>query len=160
MKEEINEHKCKKWNMFLKKMGPSPISSKPFWQRINSIRTKKTHNKTPKIKINNEIINDKKIIANVFQEKLFKIFNHNVEDELTYNINHKNLIDNFVEQKEYLNNECSSKFIPKIMLKDLIYAIKKTNNKTSMDSFGISNLIIKKLPKSILILIVELFNKC
>ena len=43
--ELIVEHRIAQWNEFLKSQGPHPLSSVPFWKRINRLRSNKRHKK-------------------------------------------------------------------------------------------------------------------
>ena len=47
---EMKAHKNNSWENFLSSIGPNPLSSKPFWNRINKLRNKK------KKKLNTNII--------------------------------------------------------------------------------------------------------
>jgi hypothetical protein len=45
--EVIAKHKQKKWKEFLAKQGKSPLSSIPFWKRINRLRESKKKREAP-----------------------------------------------------------------------------------------------------------------
>ena len=47
IKTKIYEFRSEEWQDFIKKIGPNPVSSRPYWQRINRLRTGK--NKTSNI---------------------------------------------------------------------------------------------------------------
>jgi hypothetical protein len=160
VREEINKFKCSTWKKMLNRSSMYPTSSKPFWARINRVRNGKMNNGITKIKCNNEVINDKGKIAKAFADKLSKTFNHNDIDEVDYDSTHKSTVDSYISKKEYLNNIFSNKSISKITTREVLKAIKKTNNKKTIDQFGLSNLILKKLPNTTIVAINNLFNKC
>jgi hypothetical protein len=40
VKLALRENRDKVWEGFMEKMGPTPLSSRPFWQKINKFREK------------------------------------------------------------------------------------------------------------------------
>ena len=57
-------------------------------------------------------------------------------------------------------SEYSDKETQLITIAELENAIAHCNNKSSTDTFGLSNLIIKKFPFKIKLIVLKLFNKC
>ncbi len=47
---EIDAFKNSDWQNFTRKQGFNPISTKPFWQKINSIRGNHSNNNLPVLK--------------------------------------------------------------------------------------------------------------
>ena len=41
VKEEIIDFRSKQWQKFTLKLGARPLSTKPFWNRINRLKNKK-----------------------------------------------------------------------------------------------------------------------
>ena len=88
------------WGSFLVKQGPNPLSSKPFWKRINRFRNKPYRgiptlfNQTIELKTDEE-----KALA--FGNKLLDTFNINPNDESIFNSANKIKIKNYIENEEY-----------------------------------------------------------
>ena len=76
--EEIKKVREAEWDNFLKKCGKTPLSNKPFWQRINKFRNNKNKsNNIPILTHNNEQFesNDKK--TKLFCSLLEETFSNN-----------------------------------------------------------------------------------
>ena len=50
IREEIAAFKNLNWEKFIEKQGKNPVSSKPFWQKINKLRGNNSSNSIPSIK--------------------------------------------------------------------------------------------------------------
>ncbi len=75
------------------------------------------------------IISDKEEIANLFLNKLYKTFNFDKADEVSYSTEHKLLVDQYILNKEFINNDSTSDHYSKISIKEIIEAIKKNEYK-------------------------------
>ena len=71
----------------------------------------------------------------------------------------KKKIDDEIESKSFEKTYKQRDF-KKVTLKELDKQISKLNNKTSIDGFGLSNFILKKIPKATRELLVTLINNC
>ena len=159
VKNEITKFNSRKWNNFINKIGPCPLSTKAYWKRINRVRNKKQQNKFPNLMINNTLIDTDEEKAKAFGSKLFRTFNNQIEDTQTFNEHHQQFIDNFINNELYFDSYIDKQVVP-ITLEELNEALNKTKNKTSEDLYGISNFIIKRLPDNFKLLILNFFNLC
>jgi hypothetical protein len=70
VREEINELKNRDWGCFIKKQDANPLNTKPFWQKINTLRGKAKSNSIPTLlKDNNKYETDDEK-ANLFADIL------------------------------------------------------------------------------------------
>lgn len=140
----IKEFKSTSWKKFLGKFNGSHISSKPFWSRINRIRNKKQPKNIPDIKHNGVILSTDSEKANAFANKLFTTFNS--DDDPVFNELQKRFVDSTV--KEYFHKNNQDPFEP-FSINELNSALKKLNNKTSLDADMICNRMLKKNSKQL-----------
>ena len=95
--------------------------------------------------------------ANLFAEKLNSVFNDfNGSD---FDSKHYNDINQYIESKNY-DSIYNNKTVKLFKINELNIAIKKLNNSKTLDSNGISNYIIKKLPSNAKEYLLVLYNKC
>ena len=67
-------------------MGTSPVSTRPFWQRINKLRTNKaTKSNIPDLKYNGLIYDSDKKEADLFKEILKDTFQSNEDVQFNNN---------------------------------------------------------------------------
>ena len=77
--EDIVRHEIKKfnnncWQTFLNKQGKNPLSSTPFWRKINMFRNKKTSNEIPTL-VNGDVeLSSAEDKACAFAKKLANTF--------------------------------------------------------------------------------------
>ena len=77
--DQIASFRLAQWENFLKTQGPHPLSSVPFWRRINRLRSNKRHNKTESILIDGIEYESDEDKANLFAtslEEKFKMTNN------------------------------------------------------------------------------------
>ena len=141
----------------MSKIGQNPLSTKPYWRRINRIRNKKEPKDIPSLIINDTLIELNTDKAKAFGNRLNSIFNNSELDEVNFNLNHKKFVNNFINKKEYIDKNSDTSF-DEITSYELDNANKKIKNKVSIDELGISTL--KHLPANIKINILHLFNRC
>ena len=158
VKNEITEFKSSNWSNFINKLGTCPTSSKAYWNRINRIRNKKAPNSIPNLNFNGTTLDTDESKAVAFGEKLANTFSDQVENSSSFNNINKDYVDDIVNSKSYIPNYKNKTFFP-IELHELDEAIKKLNNKTSLDNHYISNKIIKKLPLTFKRQLLIFFNK-
>ncbi len=95
--------------------------------------------------------------ANLFAEKLNSVFNDfNGSD---FDSKHYNDINKYIESKNY-DSIYNNKTVTLFNINELNIAIKKLNKSKTLDSNGISNFIIKKLPSNAKEYLLVLYNKC
>lgn len=157
IKEEIARHREQKWKFFLDRLPKNPVSTKPFWQKINKIRKKKDSNIIPTLYKDNVEYKTDSEKAFIFATKLQSTFNEsnvNSFDRLA-----KEKIDDEINNKKFYEKYDDKNVIP-FSLGELKEAVHKLNNKCSTDQFNISNRLIKNAPTNIMQEILKLFNKC
>jgi hypothetical protein len=157
---EIRNFRSQQWQEFIKKLGPHPLSSIPFWKRIDRYRNKKRSNSIGTIVVEDKELklnNDK---ANAFAENLSKTFSEDLN--VNYNQSHKQKVEKFFTDskmdKMYSNEQKLLK--PLFTTRELDDAIRKVNNKTSHDHFGISNMLLKHSTEKSKVCLLNIFNEC
>ncbi len=99
----------REWQDFIKKIGPNPVSSRPYWQRINRLRTGK--NKTsniPYLKFNDKKYENDNDKANLFKDILKDTFQLSDDDSF--------------KDKPRISNQCC------LALERLAVSTEPTNN--------------------------------
>lgn len=155
--KEIIDNKQKEMINFLNKLDKTPVSTKPFWQRVNQTRKKNNNlDSIPTIKdgIEYKTVQEK---ASIFAEKLKNTSNES--DPSDFDNDYKQKIDEIISSKQY-EAKYDNKETVRITMLELSKAIMKLNNSKSMDSTGFSNFLIKKLPMNSRIGLLNLFNQC
>jgi hypothetical protein len=74
--ELIAKYKQEQWHEFLNRQGKSPLSTIPFWKRINRLRESKRASKAGALRVDGKLIESSKEKANVFADNLEKKFRH------------------------------------------------------------------------------------
>ena len=99
--EAISKHENSKWENFIAKQGDQPLSSRPYWRRINRIKgnTMTATIPTLKTKVNNvetahKTDHEK---ANVFGKRLFEIFN--VDNNTNFNSEREKEVRRYIDKK-------------------------------------------------------------
>lgn len=113
--KKIIETRSRKWQEFLKTLGPSPISTKPFWKRINRLRAKSDKGIPTLISCYIEYDTDEKK-ANLFSDNLYDTFNTNKNPN--YDKNNLEIVDKFIRDKEFLKKSKKNCPVPLFTLKD------------------------------------------
>jgi len=153
IKNEIIDHNSQKWDDFLRHIGPSLPSSRPFWQRINKIRkNKSTKSKIPNLIYEGKDFKTNSEKANLFADLLEFIFKGSPAN---FNEKYKKEIEEKI--KNYLKNKEETIFT-EVTIVELKSAIKKLKNVSSPGMTNIHNQFLKNLPYNFLELIVKLVN--
>jgi exonuclease III len=157
--EALDRHACQQWSDFLEKLGPHPLSTAPFWKRINRLRgTKKRKNIESLINEGIEI-KDSKMITKIFADRLEGVF-HN-ETNSNFNEIKRKEVEDFVNHEKYNSQYMDSeKSDVPIGMNDLSRALKSLNTKTSIDQDGIANRMLKHVTFIGKEKILFLFNRC
>ena len=74
IKVEVNEIRQKSWTTFIKSLGPSPLSTIPFWRRIKRLKNKKTAKTIGTLEKDGILFETNKDKAQLFSERLEKAF--------------------------------------------------------------------------------------
>jgi hypothetical protein len=156
--EELKKFKSNQWNKFMNDLAnKQPLCSKAFWRRIKRIRSHKRSNNIPTlIDQNNAKLDDDKKKATFFLNKLANTFKDNddycktfCETKLEEIKRWKNSFDNINLYDEHED----------ITIRELQEALKKINNKTSLDLDNLNNKLLKNSTISMQYIILNLFNK-
>jgi len=154
----ISKHKREKWLEFIKRQGKSPLSSIPFWKRINRLREAKRRAKKSSLTVDGKIISDSKEQANIFAVNLEKKFSH--EDNRHFCENNKNKVEEFLRNEFETHFTHSQKTVKEFTMDELVKSINIMNSKTSIDPYGLSNKMFKFIGYSYKMRLLSLFNKC
>lgn len=156
IKSKISEFKTNNWDVFLNKLGPNPLSSKPFWQKINKFK-KKGSDSIKDLKVGEKIYTDEKSKCQIFGNQL----------ENTFKIDPSEAFDKKFEEEvlTFLKTEQEKHKPPfndfkNFNTKELTTAIKKLKSKSAMGPDEIHNLYLKNLPPHFLNYLLVLFNSC
>ena len=156
--EQISDHKMNQWQEFLAKQGKNPLSTIPFWKRINRLRESKRRKKIGLLVVNGQEYSTNREKADLFAENLEKKFN----SETNPNFNEFN----FKKVEEFSKTPLENKFsqseriVKEFTYADLVKALKEMNSKTSNDPFGMSNKMLKHTSNITKEKILKLFNQC
>jgi hypothetical protein len=156
VKKAIKEHRSKIWNDFLEKIGPNFVSSRPAWQKVNSLRGGQSAKKIPCLFRNGRLCTGDKEKAETFREVLSKRFagsNDNRFDEVFKTEVETDVLD----YKERLTDK---RDFEEVSLGELIRNIKDLKRRSSPGSDGIYNLMLQHLSEGFLYLVLRLFNLC
>jgi len=95
---------------FLEKLDKTPVSTKPFWKRINQTRKKNFADSIPTlVKEGKEYKTDEEK-ANLFADKLKSTFNET--DSLDFDMIHRDKINEIINNKSYEDNYENKDVIP------------------------------------------------
>jgi len=158
---ELQKFKAEQWQKFLNGLEGKPLTSKPFWKRINRVRNKRKTNNIPTLinKENDQELTTDEMKANFFGKKLAKTFS---KDDPVYNSTFEEV--HLTTVTEWHNEFCDAEKVKTyekgnpISLRELNKAIRSLNNKNSLDADSISNNMIKHTPHSMREAILTLFN--
>jgi hypothetical protein len=159
IKSEIVAYKNQKWSNFLESLGKNPVSTRPFWQKINKIRNKnqnKKSEKIPSLNFNNAIYttNDEK--ANIFGSILEQTFKDSNDEK--FNKEFEQMIKLKVDEFKMKNKNHVSIFEP-FSLKELNTEIKKLKKQSAVGGDKIHNLYIINASDSFTKQILHLVNE-
>ena len=154
---EISNFRNNNWRRFLARLGKNPLSTKPLWRRINRMKNKKNSSQIGPIVVNGITIEDDKKKADAFADKLQQTFtpsnnSHFKKEKLDF-------IHDFIHKKRYKNSTLPVE-VKLITFNELNKQLKKLSNKTSPDQFGISYKMLKNVPNSFKVKLLEVFNEC
>ena len=111
VKCEIIKFRSNQWHQFTSKLGTRPMSTKPFWNRINRLKNKKQQNKIPSILDNETWLETEEAKANAFGKKLELTFNDYTEPDQLFNADHYKYVDKYVET--FTNRNLRESFEPR-----------------------------------------------
>jgi len=79
LRSKLRDFRNKSWAEFIKRIGKKPMSSKPFWNRINKFRKPRSTNKISRLELSNKVFETDLEIGNCFGQILTETFNLNTE---------------------------------------------------------------------------------
>ncbi len=138
----------------MKKCGRSPLSAKPFWNKINNFRSNQTNRTIPTLTQNNVNYETDSEKANVFSEMLEKIFND--KDDTSFDENFKKKVE---EENSKFNYSNLNQKYKEILPIDIVLALKELPLGSSPGPDGLSNDMLKRLPPNMIDQIATLANK-
>jgi hypothetical protein len=95
IREEINCLKNNDWKQFILRQGTNPLNTKPFWQKINSIRHNKSNNSIPTIIKDNVKYETDQDKANLFSSILKDTFSD--QNDIKFDNNFRDNIEQKVK---------------------------------------------------------------
>ena len=158
--EEVRKHKNECWLQFLGKIGPSHVSSMPFWKKINSYRKAKSKKRrTPTlIRTGAHIPQNERVVES--EDGKARLFRDIMKTRFSNSSNQK--FDNaFKTNVEIKVNEFKQRIqtdFVSVTLDELKNAILKIKSKSSPGMDVIFNIMLKHLPESFLEHILRLCN--
>ena len=157
--ELIVEHRIAQWNEFLKSQGPHPLSSVPFWKRINRLRSNKRHKKIETLIVDGVNYETEKEKADLFAQALEDKFG--ADTNTRFNDGLKNNTESYISSGECENSYTEAeKRVKQIDAWELNKAFKNMNAKSSTDPCGLSNKLLKNTGTLVIDRILTLFNWC
>ena len=154
IRNEIDAYKNIEWSQFVKKQGSNPLNSKPFWQKLNSIRKKQSVKSLPSLNYENKIYESSCDKANLFANILKTTFADN--DDSKFDAQFKNQTESkFKSAFKLLNKKNPSNVFSWDEFKN---TIKRLKNHSAPGRDNIHNLLIKNSPDSFKKVILHLVN--
>lgn len=164
VKAAIGEHKNKLWTQFLEKAGKNPVSSRPFWQRVNALRSNKSASRIPCLLQGVTDIEGKKKTAVIEKdEEKAEIFRRLLSDrfaganDMRFNSQHKVQIEESVRAYVRDTDEARREFEP-VSMNELLENVKRLKTRSAPGKDGVCNVMLKNLPPDFLELIRKLCN--
>ena len=155
IRAEIRAMKDTEWREFTKKLGTCPPSTKPFWDRINTIRGKKKKATIPTLKVDKTIYESDESKAQLFSSILHKTFS--MENGSEFDDKFKEKVDKNIKNFDFKNHGSTNVDI--FDIRDLNLVIKDLKKNAACGEDNIHNLMLKNstqdFRKQILVLINE-----
>ncbi len=154
---QIKKLKEDKWESFLKGLkNKTPVSTKPFWQRVNKYRKKKDSNIPYMMHEGKKLVtNEDK--ANCFADKYKIIFSD--EENPNYDSKFKRETEDFIMNRKY-EELFTDKTIKFFYPAELDKVISEISSKKSLDQESVCNLMIKHFPERFKVILLKVFNHC
>ena len=89
----IKEYRQTQWKEFLKRQGNNPLSSAPFWKRVNRLRACKRKRRIEALILNNIKVTKNTEKAELFAENLENKFKQDMSNlKMTFTLKSTNLL--------------------------------------------------------------------
>jgi hypothetical protein len=154
VRKEIDALVNTNWNSFIAKQGKNPISSKPFWQKINKFRGNTNSNSTPTLKNNNKDYEEDKDKANIFAELLKITFSD--ENDEKFDAKFKDRVEKVVDQHDYTRHNYTNRDCFK--LKDLNQIIRTLKLHSAPGQDCVHNQMLKNSTPDFQRILLSLIN--
>lgn len=154
IREELKAMKNIEWQQFIAKQGKNPLSSKPFWKKINKLRGHAKSNTIPTLKKENDKFENDSDKANLFADILKNTFSDHNDDRFDHNFKKKvelEIENHDFSLHDYSNENCFT-------IKDLNETIKKLKNFSAPGQDGIHNMMLKNLSLDFRHILLRLIN--
>jgi exonuclease III len=164
VKRAIKQHKANVWKKFLDKVGKQHVSSRPFWQRINSFRSNKTARKVPSLLVDGKPVTEDSQKAEIFRSILTRRFGGETDER--YDEKHRISVEEAMETElesavpmEYASEEAATNLnFSRVTMMELEDHIAHLRARSSSGIDGISNMMLKNLSDSYKDLVLKLCN--
>jgi endonuclease/exonuclease/phosphatase family metal-dependent hydrolase len=140
VKALIRNHKEKTWKFFLDKIGPHPVSSRPFWAKINQARTANKAVVFPTLEKNNQFFKTSEEKAHIFSKLLSTTFNDEGNDN-EFDSSFKEEVNMKIRNYTFENSD----FVP-FTSGEIYSRIYKIKVNTSPGEDEIQNVFLKNIP--------------
>ena len=154
LQERICAHRSAQWDAFIEKLGPRPSSTRPFWQKINQIRSG-TRTSNNNVKLNRpdgtSTTNDEEK-ATTFARLLESTFRGSTAKSDEKHCQHVE-----GELLQALNRMSVGRFDP-VTTAELKKLIARLPMNSAAGASGIHNMLLRKLPDHFIWLVVHLIN--
>ena len=155
IREENKATKDKEWSCFIDKLGANPPSTKPFWNRINTVRGKKNKQPIPTLKVDNTTYESDEQKANLFSNILQTTFSLATDQQ--FNDKFKQDVENSINNFDFSTHNEHNK--ETFELKELNMVIKNLNKKSACGEDKLSNLMIQNTTQEFRKIILYLINE-
>jgi exonuclease III len=151
---EIDALKNSDWQNFIRKQGANPINTKPFWQKINSIRGNHSNNNLPVLKSGGMIYESDTDKADLFANILKMTFSN--QSNQHYDEAFKQKVEKEVNNHDYNKHNYQNKDL--FVLKDMEQILKCLKLHSAPGEDGIHNQMIKNCSYEFKTIILKLIN--
>jgi hypothetical protein len=132
----------------LNRQGKSPLSTIPFWKRINRLRESKRKSSSGALLVDGKVVDSSEEKANVFADSLEKKFSN--DENSHFKEGKKIEIEEFLMKENFESlYSTSQKRVMEFSMEELTRAIKEMNSKTSTDPFGLQALQLPNERKAV-----------
>ena len=155
IREENKSTRDNEWKCFVDKLGTNPPSTKPFWNRINTIRGRKTKHSIPTLKVENKSYESDEQKAKLFSSMLQTTFSSTNENQ--FDDKFKREVEEKIKNFDFKTQTTQDKNT--FELKELNIVIKNLSKKSASGEDKISNLMIQNTTQELRKIILHLINE-
>ena len=151
---EIDALKNSDWQNFTRKQGVNPISTKPFWQKINSIRGNQSNNNLPVLKKDGKTYESDSDKAQLFADILKTTFSNQSNQD--YDEIFKQKVEQVINNHDFDKHNYQNKDL--FDFKDMKQILKCLKLHSAPGEDGIHNQMIKNCSYEFKTIILKLIN--